>query len=111
MNSLHKEYAYGNISQKMANNTYTDMTPPTMMSYPLSNFCCLYHCQWGSWGTTGTRQLSIQENTQSSTVADITVATAYHVQNPPRRSFQICEAKLGMKRLCMVIMLLGTPTG
>jgi len=35
-NSLHKEYAYGNISQKMANNTYTDMTPPTMMSYPLN---------------------------------------------------------------------------
>jgi len=33
MNSLHKEYAYGNISQK---NGQQYMTPPTMMSYPLN---------------------------------------------------------------------------
>jgi len=43
-----------------------------MMTYLLSNFCCPHHCQCGSWGTTGTRQRSIQENTQCSTAADIT---------------------------------------
>lgn len=59
----------------------------------------------GKLGNHRTRQLSVQEDTQSSTVADITMATAVSCAKSSQAFLPNLRGKVGMERLCMVLML------